>query len=37
MKNIAKVDKIVKIVCFGFIALCGALVIFDMIINGSQM
>ncbi len=31
------ITKITKIVCVGFIAFCGAMVIVDMIINGSQM
>lgn len=29
--------KITKIVCVGFIAFCGIMIIKDMIINGSQM
>jgi hypothetical protein len=29
--------KITKIVCVGFIAFCGAMVIIDMIIYGSSM
>lgn len=36
MKNILQVDKIVKIVCVGFIALCGILVLTDMFVNGSK-
>jgi hypothetical protein len=34
MKNIDKVDRIVKFVCVGFIAFCGAMVLIDMLING---
>ena len=37
MKNIDKVDLVVKIACVGFIALCSILVLADMIINGSNM
>jgi hypothetical protein len=32
MKNI---DKVVKIACIGFIAICGILVLTDALVNGS--
>lgn len=37
MGNIEKVNFIVKIACIGFVVLCGALVLFDAILNGSNI
>ena len=37
MKNINKVDAVVKIVCVGFVVICITLVLIDMLVNGSNM
>ena len=37
MKNINKVDAVVKIVCVGFVVICVTLVLIDMFVNGSKM